>query len=65
MYVWAFYDAPLEFRNLSNFGGGEDWIIIGTTDKADLIRSVAQRLAVGDYEEHTYEGFMVIITAHA
>ncbi len=65
--VMRFDDAPKVLRDLSETGGDEEWVIVGKRDpdlwtEAD---QVAWRLDGSEDDVYEWEGFDVIITAHA
>jgi len=66
--VYPFYGAPQRYQELSQHGGDEDWVIVGSLDNLD-IGHVAQILTV--FEKHVYDieedgqSIRVYITAHA
>ena len=61
--LWIFSDAPMVYKELSQHGGDEDWVIFAPTgfDAGYLV----DRLTVCDYQEYPIDGGIVYITAHA
>lgn len=61
--LWAFYDAPIEYQDLSQHGGDEDWVIFAPTGfEAGYL---VDQLTVCDYQEYPIYGGILYITAHA
>jgi hypothetical protein len=66
--LWRFSDAPKEFRDLSNHGGDEDWLLLVPPeyieDDLEWIYANAQ-FGCCDFSKHPVAGGAVYIGAHA
>lgn len=67
--IWRFDDAPQEWRELSQHGGDEDYIVLMDTLLADtswIGEVVVERVTVCNRERYDLPGGQTIfITAHA
>ncbi len=73
--VWAWSDAPEEFRALSTHGGDEDWVIVADAgEQADLCEyALVDKIAINSSQRVEYTtttpgavyDVVVWITAHA
>lgn len=64
--LWAFQQAPEEWRRLSSNGGDEDFIVVAQPGNEAFAESVAERLEVCDKEKVTLpDGRTAWITCHA
>ncbi len=67
--VWAFYDAPEEYRKLSTNGGDEDWVaVVPAALSGKWIPWLESNSAFGVCDVSTYplsDGRSVYIGSHA
>ena len=64
--VWPFYEAPPEFRSLSEHGGDEDFVAFVPTELSPSpLMDMVERMAICDCSEHRVAGGVVLIGAHA
>lgn len=66
--MWAFNDAPEEFKKLSTNGGDEDWLFLFDAKwlKKNYIPSCIDYTSVGSTDRFDLEnGDVVIIHSHA
>jgi hypothetical protein len=66
--VWAFNEAPPEYRELSPHGGDEDWIALVPFEKAnDYIGWLEEGTSFGccSVSKHAVETGVIFIGAHA
>jgi hypothetical protein len=66
--VWAWDDAPTEYRALSTHGGDEDWVAFVPADWGDECppwMSEGTRFAVCDLYRYKVENGWIYIGAHA
>lgn len=64
--VWEFYDAPLQYRALSQHGGDEDWLALVPKDYPHNIPWLEHgTFGVCDITVHECEDGIVYIGAHS
>jgi len=66
--IWRFWDAPEEYRKLSNHGGDEDWVaFVPDSLKDEYIGFLEEGTSFGccSVSEHSIPGGTILIGAHA
>jgi hypothetical protein len=63
--LWAFSDAPQEYKDISTHGGDEDYVLFVPVGFKGYIDNVVAAIGVCDTSKHRVAGGTVYIGSHA
>jgi hypothetical protein len=68
MIIWRWNSAPEMYRNLSVYGGDEDWVIVGMEDEVEDMRTWGEKMSYDgniNIVKHPHTHEYILILAHA